>query len=396
MGFTTGAKTTADILDEIIAGLLSSGVWHNVDTTWTTINRTFGNNARRVLAYGVAGGAGKGNTILGGSTLVGATTITIVRELNFAVNDKIVIGTGDTAEVRVVSAVTVGQLTVDAALNTAHTIGDSVKGLAFEIYMAMEIINQATPSAGLQYYYTPNVWYYGKGIRFVFSASWDALTHTYPTSNQSSFMPFETCYNCGVSADLGVMVVTYYLWIENNGNGFVIMGEPEPTTDSYQQSFIIVIERNPNKEYADGYTNFYYYSAGNIWGQLYDGADATSIYRNRSYLRPFAFQWPDTPSGDTTAFVNGYGISFIPTPTYYAYKSNGDNKVYFVRPLIHNAMASINPIFQSNLFFMWSEGVGLIDGDIVSMEGQITKYLCKGLDSPDSTNRITYAIKYVA
>lgn len=390
MGFTTGAKVTADILDEIVASLLASGVWHNVDTTWTTTNRAIGNNARRILAYGEAGGAGKGNTVLSGGTIIGATVVPIVSELNFAVNDKIVIGTGDTAEVRVVSAVAVGQLTVDAALNTAHATGNSVKGLTFEIYMAMEIINQ---SSGLGFHYYN--WKYGKGIRYVFSASWDALTHTYPTSNQSTFAAFENCDNCGNGVDLATMVVTYYLWLEDNGNGFALMGKPEPTGNSLQESFITVVERNPNKEYADGYTNFYLYTVTNIYPELYEGSDVTSIIRQRSFLRPFAFQWPDYGS-DTTTHPNGYGISFIATPTYYAYKSNGDNKVYFVKPLIHNAMGSINPIFQSSLFFMWSEGVGLIDGDIVSMEGQTTKYLCKSLDSPDSTSRINYAIKYVA
>ncbi len=390
MGFTTGVKITADILDEITNGLLFSGMWHNVDTTWTTINRSIGNFAKRILAYGEAGGAGKGNTILSGGTLVGATIIPIVDELNFAVNDKIVIGTGNTAEVRIISNVAIGQLTVDAALNTAHSMGDSVKGLAFEIYMAIEIINQ---SNGLQFYY-PN-WRYGKGLRFVFSASWDAGTHTYPTSNQSTFVGFEICDNCTNSADLASMMVTYYLWIENNGNGFAIMGKPEPTGNNQQQSFIIVVERNPNKEYADGYTNFYLYDVTNTQPQLYDGDNVATINRHRSFLRPFAFQWPDY-GYDTTTHPNGFGISFIPTPSYYAYKSNGDNKVYFVKPLIHNSSGQINPIFQSNLFFMWSEGVGLIDGDIVSMEGQTTKYLCKGLNSPDHINRINYAIKYVA
>jgi len=390
MGFTTGAKVTADILDEMVASLLASGVWHNVDTTWTTIDRAIGNNARRILAYGEAGGAGKGNTVLSGDTIVGTTIVPVASELNFAVNDKVVIGTGSTAEVRVVSNVAVGQLTLDAALNTVHTTGDYVKGLAFEIYMAMEIINQ---SSGLQHYY-PN-WRYSKGIRFVFSASWEAGTHTYPTSNQSTFVGFENCDNCTNGIDLATMVVTYYLWLENNGDGFVVMGKPEPTGNNQQQSFLIVVERNPNKEYADGYTNFYLYDVTNIYPELYDGNNVATINRHRSLLRPFAFQWPDY-TYDTTTHPNGYGISFIPTPSYYAYKSNGDNKVYFVKPLIHDAMGSINPIFQSNLFFMWSEGVGLIDGDIVSMEGQTTKYLCKALDSPDSTTRINYAIKYVA
>jgi hypothetical protein len=394
MGFTTGAKNIVDILEDIVSGFLNSGAWHNVDTTWNTSVRTV-NSARRVLAYGPSGGAGKGNSILSSSVTAPTTTIPIVDTTNFAINDKIVIGTGNTAEVRVITGIVGGNLTVDYNINTNHTIGDSVKELDFEIYMAMEIINQ---TSGQNYYYVNAPWIYGKGIRVVFSASWDASAHIYPTSNQSTFIAFESCYNCGVSADMATTIVTYYLWIEDNGNGFVIMGKPEPNTaDTYQQSFILTIERNPNKEYADGYTNFYLYKSTNIYTIMYDGTNATSIWRDRQILRPFAYQYPDDTSKGQYALMqlNGYGISFVLTPAYYAYKSNGDNKVYFIKPLIHNVLGQITPIFQTPLFFAWSETVGLVDGDIVSIEGQTTKYLCKGLDSPDSGNRLTYAIKYM-
>lgn len=37
---------------------------------------------------------------------------------------------------------------------------------------------------------------------------------------------------------------------------------------------------------------------------------------------------------------------------------------------------------------------GLVDGDIIQVEGTTKKFLCKSLDSPDSINRVTYAIKY--
>lgn len=410
MGFTQGAKICADILDEIVAGLLASGSWHNVDTTWTTTDKTQ-NNARRSLAYGVVGTTGKGNTTLSSAISGGTISIPVSDTTNFATNDKIVIGTGNTGEVRIVTGVNTvtNTLTIDTNINSIHALGDLVRELDFEIYMAIEIINQ---TSGQNYYYGAP-WYYGKGFRFVFSASWDATTHTYPTSNQSTFIPFETCYNCGVSSDLGPtppppaapiypgLIVTYWLWIEDNGNGFVIMGRPEPTGDSHQQSFIIVVERNPTKEYPDGYTNFYLYKSGNIWQMLYDGDNMTGsniIWRDRAILRPFAYQWPDGggKNAPSPGGANGNGISFVPTPSYYAFKSLGNNKVYFIKPLVHNTAGQITPIFQSNLFFLWSEGVGLIDGDVVSIEGATTKFLCKAVDSPDSTSRLTYGIKYVA
>lgn len=327
MVFSTAAKVTADIVEEIATKLIATagGYWTDITITdpgatmWTTVNKAIGNNAKRALKFD--------------------------------------------------------------------------NGIETPIFFAFEVINQ---TSGLQYYY-PN-WYYGKGIRVVAAPSWDSTGHTYPaTGIQSTFMAFETCYNCGVGADLATMLVTYWLWVEPNG--FVIMGKPEPTGDSQQHSFIMVIERSNTKRYVDTYSNFYVYTAGNIYAPLYDSDNTTSIVRNRLILRPFAYQFPDTPpNGDYSASFtgsSGNGISFSPTPSYYAYKSTGNGKVYFIKPIIHNQANSLAPIFQSELFFLWSEGVGLIDGDIVAIQGQPTKLLCKALDSPDSATRLTYAIKYV-
>jgi hypothetical protein len=209
-------------------------------------------------------------------------------------------------------------------------------------------------------------------------------------------MAFET-HNGGVGVDMATTLITYFLWYESNG--FVIMGKPEPSGEINQQSFLIAVERNPNKRYVDGYSTFYCYTVGNVWADLYDGNPAwvNTMWRQRFILRPFAYQYPDHASWGGYAFssVNGGGISFSPMPSYYAYKSAGNGKVYYVKPIIHNQNNSITPIFQSELFFLWSEGLGLIDGDIVAIQGQPTKFLCKAVDSPDSTNRLTYAIKYV-
>ncbi len=409
MGFTQGAKITADILDEIVNGLLASNVWHNVDTTWNTVDKT-SDNARYVLAYGIAGGAGKGDTTLSADIIAGPTakTILVDNSTNFSINDKIVIGSGNKAEVRVVTGVAAGTITFDAAINTTHLATEPVKELGLEIYLAMEIINR---SSGMNYYHDGSQWRYGKGFRFVFSLSWDAAAHIYPVSNQSTFVSFEQRYRYGVIADLGPtpvppavptnpgLMVTYWLWIEDNGNGFTIMGKPEPTGDDEQQSFIATMERNPAKEYADGYTNFYIYKCCNRWQMMYDGNNLPdSTMRDRAILRPFAYQWPDGGGKNAPGpgGANGNGISFVPMPSYYAFKSTGNNKVYFVKPLVHNHVGQYSPIFQSNLFFLWSEGVGLIDGDVVSIEGTTTKFLCKAVESPGSTSRLTYGIKYVA
>jgi hypothetical protein len=86
----------------------------------------------------------------------------------------------------------------------------------------------------------------------------------------------------------------------------------------------------------------------------------------------------------------------VVTPSYRAFKSNGNGKVYYVKPIINNQTNALCPIFQAELWFPWTEGLGLIDGDVVALEGSTTKFLCKALDSPDSTNRLPFAIKYVA
>jgi hypothetical protein len=320
MGFTTGAKVTADIIDELVDGLIATpgGYWTDNDATWNTSVRT-GDDARRSLKY--------------------------------------------------------------------------TNGLE-ELYVALEVINTSTSvktySSGGYTYYTNS-----KGIRITLSASWDSIAHTYPVANQQSFIQFETnpysiTSNSAVVADLSTLQVIYYLWIEDNG--FVIMGKPEPTADVNQQSFFLCLERNPNKEYSDGYTNFCVFAWQNKFQSAWDNRPFAKF---RSVLRPFAYQYPDTGNSDSNIF-SGAGISFWASPDYYAYKSQGNGKVYYVKPIVHNHSGQMMPIMQLDLFFPFSETVGLIDGDVIAIEGATTKYLCKSLDSPDSTIRINMAIKYVA
>lgn len=317
MGFTTGAKALASIIDEISDGLIATpgAYWTDNDTTWNTSVRT-ANGARRSLKY---------------------------------------------------------------------TNGSEV------LFVALEAINtSAQVRADSNYYYTQS-----KGLRITLSGTWE--THMYPPLNQQSFIQFETYLasgngnNTGAQADLAALQMTYYLWIESNG--FVIMARPEPNPlDSVQQSFFLCLERNPNKEYADGYSNFFAVMQQNIfhYGRTgYQGAMFKGI------LRPFAYQYPTNADSYDSITLNGAGVSYWLSPTYNAYKSQGNGKVYYVKPIIHNHSGQMMPIMQSELFFPFSESVGLIDGDVIAIEGATTKYLCKAIDSPDSNARITMAIKYV-
>ena len=318
MVFDSGAKLTADLIEQIANGLIATleGYWSDADASWTTVTRS-GNEARRALKFD--------------------------------------------------------------------------NGVEPVIYLALEVINTHT-----DYYYGNQGWWRkGRGIRVVFSSEWDATTKIYIGSIQSTFVAFEGCANCPTS-DLATTQITYFQWIETNG--FVIMGKPEPTGSNEQQSFIIVVERVPtaSKEYADNLSNFFCYAAGNIWQEMYDGNWPVTLLRNRSILRPFAYQFPDYSGGGSWGQwdANGNGISFPPLPGYVAYKSIGNGKVYYIKPILNNQATQFAPIFQSELFFKWSEGVGLIDGDVIAVQGQPVKFLCKALDSPDNANRLAYAIKY--
>jgi hypothetical protein len=221
--------------------------------------------------------------------------------------------------------------------------------------------------------------------------------HNYPSSNQQSFIMYQLNSTGAVAADMAVLMNTYHLWIE--ANGFVIMGKPEPTgTEDSQRSFLAVVERNPNKEYADGYTNFYCYNVQNDSNFHRSGLGSHRQLHN--VLRPFAYEQPEEAwngsnfNGITRASEN-YGIVF-PGMANKAFKSTGNGKVYYQKPIVQNQRNAVTPIFQSELFFPFDENVGLIDGDVVSLDGTTAKFLCKSLDSPDSLNRLNYAIKYTA
>lgn len=263
---------------------------------------------------------------------------------------------------------TEGDSTWDISDTTADNARRVVKysGDTADIWIALESIN----APKLIYNY-----FYAKGLRVTFSASWDTVGHTYPTSHQQTFIQFEA-HSSTPTADLGTLLLTHYLWLDVNG--FSIMAVPEPNaSDNYQGSFICVVERNSTKFYSDGYSNFYCFNETN--NRMYDVYDHA---RTKRMIRPFAYEINnDTP------------IHFYYDP-WYAFKSN-QGKVYYVKPMISSSSDGRDPIFQSEHFFKWNTGVGLVDGDVIATTGT-TKYICKSLASPDSTTTINYAIKYVA
>ena len=250
------------------------------------------------------------------------------------------------------------------------------------MYLALESINSS-----MNIYLTGGYWRYATGLRVTFSAAWDGTGHAPTSRTYHTFIQFEGRYNGG-SGDMATIQVTYYLWVD--ATGFVITGKPEPNaTDDRQGSFFLVVERNPNKEYTDGFSNFFCYNACN-----YMNGTATVDHYMTPYIRPFTYQNRDyNQEGMPTINVNGI---YFPACPWTSFKSVGNGKVYYIKPIYFNTADRRTPIAQSEMFFAYAETVGLIDGDVIAIEGQTTKYLCKGLDSPDTTGRLTYAIKYVA
>ncbi len=400
MTYESGYKNLADIIDSISANLISTGAWFNVDTTWNATDRSMANNARRVLAYGAVGGGGWGSTTLSGNTLVNATDLPVNDITNFASGQLVVVGAGATAETRVISSVVAGHIYVSGPLNTAHSTSDPVQALNVEIFMALEMVNV---TSGL----LVNTGYYAKGLRLTFSTTWDPVAHTYGPTYQQSFMGYEM-KTTALTSDMSAIMNTYWMWYE--GNGFVIMLVPDNDAgDNNQQSLFLVVERNTNKEYVDGFTNFYCYNTMNIHN--YHITAQPQSARVENIMRPFAFYTPedaynsDNYNGNAALSAMQSGICLVPVQlttanppaaSAYAFRSGGNSKVYFIRPIIQNVRGVTLPIFQSDFFFVWTAGMGLTDGDIVAITGGTESYLCKSVPSPDGTTPLVFAIKYTS
>lgn len=387
MVYATGFKILPDIIDEIAAGLIATGLWFNADSTWNTTTKT-GDLARRVLAYGVPGGAGRGDTTLSANAAQNATVLSVVDETNFAIGDVLVIGTGATAEVRTVSNVAAGQVTVGTGINTAHLSGDPVRELTFEIFLALECLNTTN---GYTVWSSP---YNAKGLRVTFAPTWNWATHTWSGTNYTSFFHYEM-HNGNCTADMATLRHTYYLWYE--AAGFALFGVPEAHTDNMQQSFFCCVERNPNKEYSDGYSNFYSYGAMNVYN--FHGTAYIDNLHCHNLMRPYLFKTPEETwnsyNYNSTVLAGiGAGICFPSISGNYAFRSVANSKVYFFKPMVQNARNATTPILLSELFFPWTEAMGIGDGDIVAVGTGTKKYIVRALSSPDNATRLLFALKY--
>lgn len=281
--------------------------------------------------------------------------------------------------------------------NNTVIISDAKRALKYQngteiIYLSLEVRNT---------WYTPYSGYTAKGLRITFSSSWNDTSHTYAGTIQQTSIPFVSHSGSQPTVDLATTNIIHYLWIESNG--FVLMAKPTPTPANSDNSFFAVVERCPNKFYNDNHTNFYCYNVMNIWPTLCSTSYGEPD-QHRSFLRPFIYKWPNANVSNLTP--NTYCLTFGYFDRSYAFKSAVSGKAYYFKPMIFNNMLDVGqspiginpmPIFQSNLWFYWSENMGLDNNDIIAMEGLTTKYQVKALDSsPDSNSKVTYAMKFVA
>src|SRR3990172_2752779 len=306
-----------------------------------------------------------------------------------------------------------------------YTNGDEV------IYITFEVIKGdiTYPDYGVKIAFDGvTYYYYAKGLRFGFAAGWDELNHKPSGSWMQTFIAYYTrSYSSGgteswrVSGNLDTAPIDYWLWIEDNG--FALMGIPEHQSMNNQSgAFMLVSERNPNKEYNDGMPYFYAYARqsnvecnGSRSNTAYDG------YRHECILRPWTYRassrkefyadpnkdyicdyveihnsWDATDLGHQDDPV---GIEFPKC----AIKSSGNGKVYYVKPIIHNNYSvgaykhetAFEPIFQSEFFLAWRPDTGIVQGDILKWESPSTRqYLVFEIGSQQSIQKLRYAIKY--
>jgi len=266
-----------------------------------------------------------------------------------------------------------GDATWDTTTKTGENARRVVHHIADDIYLALIQCNTFR-RAGSQALYA-------KGLIVVISDAWDGGTHEPSGNIKIVFVPFEAD-NSTVYADLADFEIDHQLF--TGSGGFALVGVPPPhSSDIYQCSFIVVVERNTNKIYADGYTNFHMFVDGNnfnsLWNTQNSGAALFGVnVRWYRYTHAFNLQ------SYADAYQKGY----------YAFKSTGDNKAYFMKPVLHNDTNERSPWLQPEFWIAVSSSkTNLADDDVLAMPAPSTKsYQVTLKQSPDYTAYIRYAI----
>jgi len=281
-----------------------------------------------------------------------------------------------------------GDATWDTSVKTDYEAKRVCHHIADDIYLSLIMENRAAQreAGGSPYNYA-------RGLVIMFSSGWDGVNHEPSGTIYSTWLPFETFYGAATVGDLATLDLSYRLY--TCAKGFALVGTPPPiSADNRQSSFIIIVERNTDKLYADGFTNFYIFADGNYFQTDFNTYNTYLGYFTVNtkikwwkVTRPFAFQ-------SQTGWENPY--------RYGAFLSKGDSKVYFTKPIIHNDEDNMHPIYQAEFFIglnirtiseQTREKPGLMDDDEIAEPGPSTKkYQVTMKQSPDSANNMQYAI----
>jgi len=264
-----------------------------------------------------------------------------------------------------------GDATWDTTTKTLTNARRVVHHVADDVYLSLVIEN------GNQY--NGSTSYRWRGLVIILSSAWDVGNHQPDGTKYYTFAGFEGDSST-VYGDLAVLDLDFRLFI--SPSGFALVGVPQPNaSDVYQSSFIVVVERNTNKIYADGFTNFYVFVDGNYFPSYFNSyvtayALFGSTYKWWRYSRAFTLQ---SQSGYESAFT--------------AIASKADNKVYFAKPILHNDGSNLSPIYRGEMFIFVDNERGLVDDDEIALPGPSTKkYQVTIKQSPDSAVYIEYGI----
>ena len=265
-----------------------------------------------------------------------------------------------------------GDATWDTTVRTSENAKRVVHHIADDIYLAL-IAGNLSRRAGTQAMY-------GKGLLLVISDAWNAGTHEPDGNKQIVFVPFEA-HTATVTADMETLDITYEMF--TGAAGFAIVGIPAIHTDNRQSNFMVIVERNTNKLYADGYSNFYVYTTGNYISALFNtytcGAAKFGLdVKYWKYTRHFNVQ-------SQTNVLTLYGL----------YISLADSKAYYMKPLLYNETDYYRyPWAQAEFFVPVNTAkLNVADGDEIALPAPETKkYQVCLKQSPDSATYIYFCI----
>lgn len=225
--------------------------------------------------------------------------------------------------------------------------------------------------------------YYFKGLQYIFSSSWDDENHTYAGSSYLWQHSFEgRSGNVRPVQDINGVNIDYVCWVEETGFALMAKSSVADSTDDLQVAMFTCFDIF-TPEYDTG--NYPVACHGDFNYEGWFNTTAEPGYGAYRVIRPFYLaSWDDD------------GLYF-PIDSYYMYQSNGNGKIYSHRPRWHvsdDDHSNIDGVCDK--FLRVSTGVGITEGDILTIQGETKKYKYIRWNSLDYTGGyLDYAIRCV-